>query len=435
MKTILLFGAGKSASVLIKYLEDLANSQFCKIIIADADFTALQKKVTAQTLVEVFEIDILKTDEREQLIEKADVVISLMPPNLHYLIALNCIKFKKHLLTASYIDEIIRVHEDEIKNAGILFLYEMGLDPGIDHMSAMQLIHKIENKNGNISSFSSHCGGLISLKSDNNPWHYKISWNPRNVVLAGKAGAQYFENETVINRDYEHLFKNCKQVEINNLGILAYYPNRDCISYKNLYGLKTAKTFIRTTLRHPEFCKGWQIIIDFKLTDETPFYKTDGLTVTDFLEVHLKRFDLDLYYQNITDELLTVQMNFLFNNNAIINKGFCSAADVLQFILQDKLLLETNDHDMIVMQHEIEYHENELDKKITSTLIVEGDDNIKTAMAKTVGLPLGIAAKLILEGKIKIIGLHIPIIKEIYEPVMQQLKQNRIEFLERETAL
>lgn len=439
MKTILLFGAGKSATVLIDYLKKLATNGFCNIIIADADLQLLKNKINDNQLVRIHQVDINNKLSRNNLIDKADVVISLMPPSLHYLVATSCIELKKHLLTASYVDDAIKKLAPEINNAGILFLYEMGLDPGIDHMSAMQLIHQIHNNGGKITSFKSHCGGLVAPESDDNPWHYKISWNPRNIVLAGKAGAVYLENGITKKQNYTELFKDCSQTEITEMGILAYYPNRDSLSYITMYGLKNLQTFVRTTLRHPDFCKGWQQIIDLKLTNEEPFYETSDLTVTIFLEQHLKRFDLKDSYQKIFNLNTINQVDFLFKNDAtIINKGFCSAAEVLQFIIEYKLLLQKSDKDMIVMQHEIEYEvikskllETRFKKQVFSTLIVKGEDNIRTAMAKTVGLPLGIAAKLIIEEKIALKGLHIPIMAEIYSPVLQELKNWGIEFEER----
>ncbi|MBC7720582.1 MAG: saccharopine dehydrogenase NADP-binding domain-containing protein [Pedobacter sp.] len=441
MKTILLFGAGKSATVLIDYLKKMATDCFCNVMIADADLQLLKQKINDNQLVSIHQIDIKNKLDRDNLIKKANVVISLMPPSLHYLIARSCIELKKHLLTASYVDDAVKKLATEIENANILFLYEMGLDPGIDHMSAMQLINQIQDSGGKISSFKSHCGGIVAPESDDNLWHYKISWNPRNIVLAGKAGAVYLENRITKTQDYTELFRNCSQTEVMGMGSLAYYPNRDSLSYIAIYGLENIQTFVRTTLRHPDFCKGWQQIIDLKLTDEEPFYETSNLTITRFLEQHLERFSLKNTYQQITDLKTINQFDFLFKNDeTIINKGFCSAADVLQFIVERKLKLQKTDKDMIVMQHEIEYEGTRnkgQEKKISSfkaqilsTLIVKGHNNSYTAMAKTVGLPLGIAAKLIIEEKIELKGLHIPIVQEIYNPVLQELKNWGIEFTE-----
>jgi saccharopine dehydrogenase-like NADP-dependent oxidoreductase len=234
-------------------------------------------------------VDVLNNEERKNHISRADLIISLMPPQLHYLIAVDCLEHKKHLLTASYLDEDIKKLSSQIKQSGALFLYEMGLDPGIDHMSAMQLIHSIKQQGAIITSFKSHCGGLIAPESDDNPWHYKISWNPRNIIMAGKAGAVYKENGKEINVKYEQLFSGKHGVEIPELGWYAYYLNRDSLSYTKLYDLCDAATFMRTTLRHPDFCFGWKNIIDLKLTDEEKVYETNGMTVSEFFKQHFEK--------------------------------------------------------------------------------------------------------------------------------------------------
>ena len=435
MKHIILFGAGKSATVLIDYLKTIATTHQWQICVADSSLQTVQLKVGNHAFVQAVQIDITNDAERQKLVQQAQVVISMMPPHLHYLIALDCIAFGKHLLTASYLDENMKQHADEIKNKGLLFLCEMGLDPGIDHMSAMQLIHKIQLLGGNITSFKSHCGGLVAPESDNNPWHYKISWNPRNIVLAGKSGAVYKENNYVISVPYEELFDGNNVVALTKNEVYAYYPNRDSLSYIPLYGLEGASTFLRTTLRHPDFNFGWEHIINLMLTDETPFYKTDGLSVAFFFELHSQRFGLQELYEDMImyDSLLKEQFYFLGLNNdqTIINKGFCSAADVLQFILERKWALKKEDIDMIVMLHEIEWENvNGERSQVQSSLVVKGNDSLHTAMAKTVGLPLGIAAKLILENKLTVTGLHIPIITEIYEPVLKELELHGIQFNE-----
>jgi len=497
MKHIVLFGAGKSATVLINYLKELANDQIWKVTVADANLVTVAEKVGEHPLVKPVEIDITSDNKRADLIQTADVVISLMPPHLHFLIAKDCITYKKHLLTASYTDEAIKAEQSAIQEAGVLFLYEMGLDPGIDHMSAMQLINDIKANGGTITSFISHCGGLIAPESDDNPWHYKISWNPRNIVIAGKAGATYKDNGQTIHKSYEAIFTDCGVVEIPENGLYAYYPNRDSLSYIPLYDLENVETFKRTTLRHPEFCIGWKNIVDLKLTDEEKVYDSDGMSVASFFKLHFEKHGFkdwlnDLlnsklnYVKNMMEKLMelmeaeekaieageepdteillvdekgelntlsseevktqaaesvaanmhaaNISMQQLFylglEDETLINKGLCSAADILQFILEKKLALQPNDKDMIIMLHEIEYELNGESKKIMSSLVVKGEDYIHTAMAKTVGLPLGIAAKLILTDAIKLKGLHIPTSAAIYNPVLQELKKFGISFNE-----
>ncbi len=390
----------------------------------DADQQAAQSKISSSPNAKGIAVQVEKESQRKQWILDADIVISLLPPSLHYLIAVDCVKYKKSLLTASYVDDKMRTLQTEIEKQGLLFLCEMGLDPGIDHMSAMKLIHQIQDKGGKIYSFTSHCGGLVAPESDDNPWHYKISWNPRNVVLAGKAGATFKEDDRQKQLNYHELFNPENTVLIPGLNKLSWYANRDSLSYIDIYSLQGVKTFIRTTLRYPEFIFGWKHIIEHQLTDEKTIINTDGMSLQSFYQLFFK--------EKIIDNLFKQQMIFLGLNDdkTIINKGECSPADVIQFILEKKLALQPHDKDMIVMLHEINYILNNRQHCVKSSLIVNGDDSIRTAMAKTVGLPLAIATKLILQGKMNIQGLHIPVIPEIYEPVLKELEEYDIIFRE-----
>lgn len=437
MKHILVFGAGKSATCLIDYLKKETASHQWSMTVVDSNLALAGSKTAGAPQARALSIDVEKDDARRELIQSAEIVISLLPPSLHYLVAKDCVEFSKPLLTASYVDEKIAALRNEIADKGILFLCEMGLDPGIDHMSAMQLIHNIHTKGGAITSFKSHCGGLVAPESDNNPWHYKISWNPRNVVMAGKAGAIYKENNQTVEIPYTALFNVDNTVQVPGLGELAWYANRDSLSYIPVYGLEESLSFLRTTLRYPAFNAGWKQIIWLHLTNEEPVYQTDGLSLAAFYREHFNKYDVtDIINSIPATDPFCEQLDYLglHDESTIINKGVCSAADVLQFALEQKLVLAPNDKDMIVMLHEIDYL---LDGKLhhsKSTLIVEGEDQLRTAMAKTVGLPLGIAAKLILLGKINLTGLHIPILPEIYNPVLEELNENGIIFFEEEVG-
>lgn len=441
MKTILLFGAGKSATVLIDYLLQEASSHAWKIIIADADKQQVLAKTNHSPLAEAVQIDITKGEQRTALIQQADIVISMMPPALHILVAQDCVACGKNLLTASYVDDQIRQLQPEIEQKNLLFLCEMGLDPGIDHMSAMQMIDDIKAKGGKVTSFKSHCGGLIAPESDNNPWHYKISWNPRNIILAGSAGAVYKEDQQVIEKEYYTVFENCTTVDFPGLGQLAWYPNRDSLGYMPTYALEDAGTFIRTTLRHPAFCRGWDYIVNLGLTDtEDHDNIMDCETYADWLdrklylvensEMSLEEY-VDLYVHEDFHEEILSQFKFLelASPNKLPKAAQCSA-DILQFAAEAKLAMQPQDKDMIVMLHEIEYTLENNRHKVKSWLRAEGTDSLRTAMAKTVGLPLGIAAKLILNGTITMKGLHIPTAKAIYQPVLQELELMGIKFSE-----
>ncbi|HEU4471047.1 MAG TPA: saccharopine dehydrogenase C-terminal domain-containing protein [Flavisolibacter sp.] len=503
MKQILLFGAGKSATVLIDYLLSNAGSEGWQLVVVDADLPAAEKKIGHSPYGKAVSFDINSDIERSAYISKADIVISLMPPALHFLIAKDCITHKKNLLTASYVDEQMRQLKPEIEARGLLFLCEMGLDPGIDHMSAKKMIDGIHEEGGSIHSFLSHCGGLVAPESDNNPWHYKISWNPRNVVMAGKAGAIFKENNEIKELEYRDLFAEKRYVSVPGHEVLCWYPNRDSLSYIPLYGLQHCASFIRTTLRHPDFIYGWKNIVELNFTSEKPQYDTDGKSLAAFFKEHmdlngfsdwleqklhdqfdttktllaelvnlveleqkaaekgidqpeefmvvddkgdLKNIDIDDLKVNAAatladkmhDASLTLKQLFFLgmdDEKTSINRGRCSAADVLQLAIEKKLALAPGDKDMIIMHHEIEYTRANRLFKSTGTLLLEGENDAHTAMAKTVGLPLGIAAKLILNGTLHIKGLHIPISQEIYEPVLKELEKQGIVFSEQVTEL
>ncbi|MDP4216122.1 MAG: saccharopine dehydrogenase C-terminal domain-containing protein [Bacteroidota bacterium] len=435
MNRILLFGAGKSATSLISYLVAQAKSRDWQLVVADNDLSLAGSKIGTDAGERATAVAIQVEDEeaREALVRQASIVISLLPPALHFLVARSCLKWKKDLLTASYLDEKIRALEPAIKDAGLLFLCEMGLDPGIDHMSAMDLIHRIHREGGKIRSFRSHTGGLVAPESDDNPWHYKISWNPRNVVLAGSSGATYKEHGRVVALSYPDLFTRNEEVNIPGLGALAWYPNRDSLSYIPVYGLGEADSFVRTTLRHPSYCRAWGALVKAGLTND---------------QLSVERPPQGLSFAGWSSSLspfidegnrTALQYLGLFDQARVPDQARTSA-DILQYLLETRLAMRPDDKDMIVMLHEIGYENGEdgpeaprhktRSRLIRSHLIVKGEDSLRTAMAKTVGLPLGIAATLMLEGRITLTGLHIPILPAIYEPVLKELAKQGIRFEE-----
>ena len=443
MKRILLFGAGKSTTCLIDYMVRELKKNDWYLIVCDADLDLAKSKIGSAENANAVSINVEDESERKKLVQSADIVISMLPPTLHFLIAKDCIEFSKNLLTASYVEENIKSLEKEISDKKLLFLCEMGLDPGIDHMSAMKMIHSIKEKGGIINSFVSHCGGLIAPESDNNPWHYKITWNPRNIVLAGKDGAEYLEANKNITVSYKLVFKNSPVVNLIEDYPLCWYPNRDSLHYIDLYGLQGISTFIRTTLRHPAFCRGWNKIVNMKLTATDDFESIKNCrTFADWLTVKTSPYFTNKDWNNYLQLYLTDSFKNEFDRQIVflglrskepLPDNFKSSADILQYLLERKLAMSEDDKDMIVMLHEFGYEIGNKKYEVRSSLIVKGEDRLKTAMAKTVGLPLGIATKLILQNKIKITGLHIPIVAEIYEPVLAELANNGITFNENET--
>lgn len=425
MKTVLLIGAGKSATVLIDYLLKEAELNSWKFIIADANKNMALAKTHNSRFAEVVELDITNDTQREKLVQRAHVVISMMPPTLHFLVAKDCVEYRKHLLTASYLDEKMKSLGDEIRHRKLLFLCEMGLDPGIDHMSAMKIIHQVQDQGGTITSFRSHCGGLVAPESDNNPWHYKISWNPRNIVMAGSSGAEYKLNGRMEKVSYENLFDTANKVQLDGIGELAFYPNRDSLSYIPLYKLQEAETFIRTTLRYPAFFIGWNAIVHAGLTDDMSPLKTEGLTFSHW-SAAIQPF------VNENNRALLVFLGLF--EEGLVPATANTSADILQYLLETKLGMSSDDKDMIVLLHEFEYEVDGRKKSMESSLVVKGDNSLDTAMAKTVGLPLGIAAKMILNGTITLTGLHIPTVREIYGPVLKELEYHGLKFAEKKTS-
>jgi saccharopine dehydrogenase-like NADP-dependent oxidoreductase len=436
MKNILLFGAGKSATSLIRYLVRQTDARDWRLVVAENDLALARSKIGMASHATAVRLDVSRETEREALVAGADIVISLLPPTLHYHVALSCLKQGKHLLTASYLDPAIRALESDVREKGLLFLCEMGLDPGIDHMSAVRLIREIRTTGGRIDTFHSHTGGLVAPESDDNPWHYKISWNPRNVVLAGSAGARYLEGGEVKTLAYEELFERPGRLSLPDIGDLAWYPNRDSLSYIPLYGLEEATTFIRTTLRYPQYCRAWKSIVRAGLTDDRlPLdHRSHDIAARNHDRQPLDDHGLSIAswaaaLRPFVDETNRAPFEFLglFDDSPVPPEARTSA-DVLQHLLETRLAMRPGDRDMIVMVHEIGFERGGRRYVAQSALVAKGEDNLDTAMARTVGLPLGIAAILLLEGRIRLTGLHIPILPEIYDPVLDQLEQEGIRF-------
>lgn len=442
MKKIVLLGAGRSAIALIKYLLKEATAQDWHLRVGEYAVHLAEEKIAGadKEHASAFEFDIHNPNSFSDEIAEASIVISMLPAAFHPIVAKECLKHKKSMLSASYVSPEIRAMEQEVKEAGLLFLKECGLDPGLDHMSAMQVIDGIRAKGGEITSFKSYTGGLVAPEFDNNPWHYKFTWNPRNVVLAGQGMAKYQERGAYKYVPYHKLFKRLETVEFEEMGAFEGYPNRDSLVYKEIYGLSNIKTLLRGTLRQAGYCEAWDVFVQLGMTDDTqPLQGVENMTYRDFLNAFMP-YDTDHEVEDKLCYYLGLEKNGevfeklkwlgLFEDKTLpVNKG--TSAQVLQAILEEKWALEPGDKDMIVMQHQFEYELNGEKKGVMSSLISYGDNEHETAMAKTVGLPLGIACKLILQGKIKMTGIQIPIKAEIYTPILQELEQEGIRMVEK----
>ncbi len=434
MQTILIAGAGKSSIYLIDYILSYAPKNKWRVIVADSDAELIKAKVGKSLYAEAAAIDITDRAKREPLVKQADIVISLMPPNLHIHLAKDCLKHKKNLITSSYISEEMKAMDKEVKEAGLMFMCEMGLDPGIDHMTANKIIHGIHRVAGIITSFKSYCGGLIAPESDNNPWHYKFSWNPRNVVTAGAAGARYLLKGKEEDVPYEKMFEAIRKVTVPGLGALAYYPNRDSLGYLDAYEVPDVKTFMRATLRHPSFNKGWQALVALGLTDTSDSIDSHGNTYLSWVKSKAgwAKGAIEGFIAkklNADDKVIQMLAWLGIFDQKPLPAGTHSSADILLGLLIPRWEMAHEDKDMVVMLHEIEYEHRGNKIKLSSSMVVKGENRDHSAMAKTVGLPIAILARMVLGNKLSLPkGVVIPNMPSVYRPVLTELAHYGIEF-------
>ena len=439
MKEILVIGAGRSAVTLIDYLLKESLKQKWTVTIADYNLN-LAKAVSSnhQNSRPIF-FDINNRKQRESEITQSDIVVSMLPSHMHHLVAKDCLKFKKNLVTASYVSSDINAYDKLAKENNIIFLNEIGLDPGIDHMSAMKVIDELKSKGAELLSFKSYCGGLIHPESDNNPWNYKFTWNPRNVILAGQGTSKFLYQKNVKEINYDSLFEKIETINVLDQGSFEAYANRDSLSYISSYGLENIDTMYRGTLRKVGFCKSWNTFVKLGLTrDDYTIPNSLNLTYREYLSMFLPKINSlsieDRFCKFLSLEKDSVEYN-KFNWLGLFSDKECkinnaTPAQILQEITEKKLSLDNEDKDMVVMQHQFEYLINNKKQKLNSSLVVFGDDQRNTAMAKTVGLPVAIAVKLILNNTIKLKGVQIPISKQIYDPVLEELEKNEINFID-----
>jgi len=444
MSTILVIGAGLSSSSLIRYLLENASENNWNVKVVDKDIDLVKRKINNHPKGIALSFDALNPDERRPEIESADLVISMLPARFHMDIAKDCLDLKTNLLTPSYISEEMRSLDQAAKDAGVLFMNEIGVDPGIDHMSAMRIIDSIKSKKGKLHRFISFCGGLIAPEYDNNPWNYKFTWNPTNVVLAGQGAAACYQEENEYKYiPYNKLFNRLDTISIPNHGEFEGYANRDSLSYRSIYGLEDIPTIYRGTLRKPGFCKAWGFLVDLGLTEDN--YKmtnSEELTPRSFLNAFLPfkaNITIEEKFKQYLGQHSDLYSKFewlgLFDGSKKIGLKDATPAQLLQKILVEKWSLDKKDKDMLVMYHEFEFVENEKRKLIKSYMVNKGEDSTYTSMSNTVGLPVAICAKMILNGTIQLKGVHLPIHKEIYEPILNELEAYGIEFIETEEEM
>jgi saccharopine dehydrogenase-like NADP-dependent oxidoreductase len=443
MRTIVILGTGKSSSSLIQYLLKKSDEENLHLIIGDISLVSAQNKTNNHHNATPIVIDIFDEIKRKALIQKADIVISMLPAHLHIEIAKDCILYKKHLVTASYVSDAMQELDADAKNNNLIFMNEVGLDPGIDHMSTMKTINEIRKKGGKMILFESFCGGLVAPESDTNLWNYKFTWAPRNVVLAGQGGAAKFIQEgTYKYIPYKNLFRRTEFLEVEGYGKFEAYSNRDSLKYIDIYGLKDILTLYRGTIRRVGFSKAWNMFVQLGMTDDSytmegsedmsyrqfvnsflPYHPTDSVEIKMRLILKIDQDD------SMWDKLLELD---LFNPNKKVGLKNATPAQILEKILTDSWTLQPQEKDMIVMYHKLGYELDGKKKQIDSKMVCVGENQTYTAMAKTVGLPVAMATLLILNGKIKTPGVQIPIREEVYLPILKELEEYDVIFKEQE---
>lgn len=437
---ILILGAGRSSSSLINYIIDQSIKNQWKVTIGDFSHAAALEMIDGKS-ASAIQFDIQDAEASRKAIASADVVISLIPAHLHFLVAKICLAEKKHLLNASYVSDEMKSFHDEAQAKGLLFLNECGLDPGIDHMSAMQVIDQIKAQGGKLTSFESFTGGLTAPETDpENPWRYKFTWNPRNVVMAGQGTAKFMQEGVYKFIPYQQLFQRTTSVKVPGVGEYEGYANRDSLKYLETYQIQGIKTMLRGTLRNKGYCSAWNVLVQLGCCD-------DSFQLENVLEMNHREFinsfldlgglstekKIESLFRLLPNggEMNRLNWSGLFSDELIgLEKG--TPAQVLEHILNKKWKLRSGDKDFIVMWHRFKYEYEGKENEIQAYLTATGDNETHTAMAKTVGLPLAIAAKLLLQDKIKSRGVVIPVVKEIYDPVLKELGELGIRLIEKD---
>ncbi len=444
MKRILIIGAGKSSTVLIQYLLEQAAQHDWMVRVVDMDPELAARRVGSHPRGEAGAFHAADEAARIRLVQEADLVVSMLPAALHPPVAEACVHYGKHFVSASYVSPEVRALNEAADRANVTVLNEMGVDPGIDHMSAMEKLDELKRAGARITAFETFTGGLIAPESDDNPWHYKFTWNPRNVVLAGQGGVKFKHHGRHKYIPYHKLFCRYEPIEIPGYGKFEGYPNRDSLKYRLHYGLGDVETIYRGTLRRPGFCQAWDCLVQLGLTDDSyQMEDVGGMTYRDFVNAFL------WWDENMSVELkirayLKLDMNShemdklewlgLFEREPIgLERG--TPAQILQHRLEQKWKLGEHDKDMIAMLHKVDYELDGRRYHVQSSMVTLGEDPIRTAMAKTVGLATGIGAKLILNDSITRRGVLIPTVGDVYEPLLAELKQHGISFTEQITEL
>ncbi|GAA4115852.1 saccharopine dehydrogenase C-terminal domain-containing protein [Aquimarina addita] len=441
MRKILIIGAGKSTAVLVKYFQDKSISENLHVTIGDISISNALNLAENHPNCNGIVLDVFDISSREKAIQDADIVVSMLPARFHIEVAKDCVRFEKNLVTASYVSSEMLALDSEVREKGLIFMNEIGVDPGIDHMSAMQVIDRIRKKGGKIILFESFTGGLVAPESDTNLWNYKFTWNPRNVVIAGQgSAAEFLQEGTYKYIPYHKLFRRTEFLEVEGYGRFEAYANRNSLKYQSIYGLNNILTLYRGTIRRVGFSKAWNIFVQLGMTaDDYVLKNSESMSYRDFtnsflaysptdsVELKLRHYLKIDQDDSIWDKLLELD---IFNPDKKVGIPEATPAQILQKILMDTWTLDPHDKDMIVMYHKFGYELLGERKQIDVTMASIGEDQKYTAMAKTVGLPVAMATLRILNKEITTIGVQIPIHEEIYAPILKELEDYGIIFKE-----
>ena len=434
-KNVLILGAGMVSRPMIRYLFENTDyhvtmasrtvSKAEKIIDGNPKGTAISLNVKDETLL-------------EKLISESDLTVSLLPYTYHVKVANFCIKHKKQMVTTSYVGEEMKALDKVAKDAGILILNECGLDPGIDHMSAMRVIHNVHEKGGKVVSFRSTTGALPSHEANTNPFGYKFSWAPRGVLLASRNPSRWLQDGKELSFPGEKLFENYTLQDVPGVGTFENYPNRNSVPYKEIYGLNDAKTVYRGTFRMTGWCETLRKIVALGWLSEKPVENFTGKTYgdltrkiigaglkDDLYQVTARFLDLKLY----STVMKRLEWLGLFSDE-LLPEDRDNPLDYLNVLTLKKMALGEDERDMVVMHHEFIAEYDNKKEYVTSTLVDYGIANDDSSIARTVSIPAAIAVRMILEKKIVIAGVHIPVIPEIYNPILDELAEMNIVFKE-----
>ena len=427
MKKALILGAGMVAKPIIDYLLKTGN-----IFITSATRTVAKAQNILQNRSNTQAVALLVDNDAdlEKVIKPADIVISLLPYTYHVKTARICLRYGIPLVTTSYVSPQMKELDGEARAKNIIFLNEIGLDPGIDHMSAMRIIHSVEKRGGKITSFRSYCGGIPAPDSNTNPWGYKFSWSPRGVLMAGRNNARYLQDGKIVEIEGKDLFRNNWKMKIGGMD-LETYPNRDSMPYIELYGIKDTRTMFRGTLRYPGWCRTMLQVSQLGMLKENEIAGVKGHT---YQEIFQQILGID----QKTDPIEFISRTAGIDKKDDIIKKFewlglfsqtvcqlekTTPIDFLSMVMQEKMQYKSKERDMIILHHEFEAEFQKQNESITSTLIDYGQVGGDSSMSRTVSLPAAIAVRMILEGKIKERGVRIPVDPEIYEPVLNELEE------------